>query len=210
MGKGRRAERLQYTIEETMTINETHNAVYKLPLCSLLAGVLLILAHPSRAIETIAAPREARQGCPLMFGDIPVNIFLSRAGRNMFVELVPVKDRYCLRVKALRLVNPTGKKLKPKKLKPKRKGGTHVTVGVGRRSGGSTGVGILVAGAPGGGYSSGSNGYTYRFGKGLPDGRLGTGWIWTIKAYDACRDNAVQMRIPADELVPCEEREPSE
>ncbi len=171
-------------------------------LLSFVSVIVLAVGGTSSSAQTIQVSDQPVQGCPLVLGDASLNTTVSRGDGVLLLKMEPVRYGSCSRFKALRLITPEGKKLKPKKIKPKRSGRTSISIGVGRRSGGSTGSSVFVAGGPSG-YAK-SNCITYVFEKGLPEGSLGPGWTWAIKTYDRCTKTREELHISVDQLVPCE------
>lgn len=164
--------------------------------------IVLAAAGTSSSGQTIQVSNQLVQGCPLVLGDASFNTTVSRGDGVLLLKMEPVRYGSCSRFKALRLISPEGKKLKPRKIKPKRSGGGHLSIGVGRSSGGSTGSSVFVSGGPSG-YAT-SNRITYVFEKGLPEEPLGLGWTWAIKTFDRCTKTKIERHIPVDHLVSCE------
>lgn len=151
--------------------------------------------------QTAEPPTGYVQGCPLMLGDIPVNIFVTRTGRQLSLQLMPVKDRACLQAKAVRLVSPKGKRLKPKGKASKP---IVIGIGVGRGSGGSvsSGSATIIGGGPADS-GTGPENLTFTFSKGLPRAPLGPGWTWRITGFDGCREKKTELRVAVDRLIAC-------
>ncbi len=164
--------------------------------------IVLTAAGTFGSAQTIQVSNQPVQGCPLVLGDASFNTTVSRGDGALLLKMEPVRYGSCSRFKALRLISPEGKKLKPRKIKPKRSGRGHISIGVGRRSGGSTGGSVFVSGGPSG-YAK-SNRITYVFEKGLPGGSLGPDWIWAIKTFDRCTKTREERHIPVDHLLSCE------
>jgi len=171
-------------------------------LLSFVFVIVLTVGSTSSSAQTIQVSSQPVQGCPLVLGDASLDMTVSRGDGALLLKMEPVRYGSCSRFKSLRLISPEGKRLKPRKIKPKRSGRAHISIGVGRRSGGSTGGSIFVSGGPSG-YAK-SNRITYVFEKGLPAGSLGPGWTWAIKTYDRCTKTREELHIPVDQLVPCE------
>jgi hypothetical protein len=171
-------------------------------LLSFVFVIVLTVGSTSSSAQTIQVSSQPVQGCPLVLGDASLDMTVSRGDGALLLKMEPVRYGSCSRFKSLRLITPEGKKLKPKKIKPKRSGRTSISIGVGRRSGGSTGGSIFVSGGPSG-YAK-SNRITYVFEKGLPAGSLGPGWTWAIKTFDRCTRSKEELHIPVDHLVSCE------
>lgn len=172
----------------------------------LMIFALVLMAESAfGATETVQLSDVPVQGCPLILGDASFNTTVSRDDKALLLKMETVRYGSCSRFKTLRLVTPEGKKLKPRKIKPKRSGRTSISIGVGRRSGGSssTGGSVFVQGGPSGGYSV-SNYVTYVFERGLPEGALGSDWIWAIKTFDRCVKIKRELHISVNDLVSCE------
>ena len=171
-------------------------------LLSFVSVTVFAVVSTSSSAQTIEVSDQPVQGCPLVLGDASLNTTVSRGDGALLLKMEPVRYGSCSRFKGLRLISPEGKKLKPRKIKPKRSRRGHISIGVGRRSGGSTGGSIFVSGGPSG-YAK-SNRITYVFEKGLPEGSLGPGWTWAIKTFDRCTRTKEELHIPVDYLVSCE------
>lgn len=162
----------------------------------------------SGSAQNIQVSNQPVPGCPLVLGDSSFNTTVSRHDGALLFKMEPFRYGNCSRFKALRLMTPEGKKLKPRKIKPKRPGGARISFGIGHRSGGSsstsssTGGSVSVSGGASG-YAT-SNRVTYVFEKGLPEGSLGPDWIWAIKTFDRCTRTKGERRIRVDHLVSCE------
>ena len=146
-------------------------------------------------------------GCPLVLGDSSFNTTVSREDGALLLKMEPFRYGNCSRFKALRLITPEGKKLKPRKIRPKRPGGARISFGIGRSSGGSssgssTGGSVSASGGPSA-YAT-SNRVTYAFKKGLPEDPLGSDWIWAIKTFDRCTRTKKERHILVDHLASCE------
>ena len=165
--------------------------------------IVFTAAGTSSSAQTIQVSNQPVQGCPLVLGDASFDTTVSRGDEALLLKMEPVRYGSCSRFKALRLISPEGKKLKPRKIKPKRSGGGRISIGVGRRSGGSTGGSVFVHGGSSGAYGR-SNRITYVFERGLPEGTLGPDWIWAIKTFDRCTKTKEERHIPVDHLVSCE------
>ncbi len=166
--------------------------------------VALMTVSTSSAVQTVNVSDQSVPGCPLVLGDTSFNTNVSRDNGTLLLKMEPVRYGSCSRLKALRLMNPDGKRLKPKKIKPKRAGRARISFGIGRRSGGSSGTGgsVSVSGGPSG-YAT-SNFVTYAFAKDLPEGSLGPDWMWIIKMFDRCTKTREELQIPVDQLPSCE------
>ena len=165
--------------------------------------VMTLMVESAFAATKIIPPSDRPvPGCPLVLGDAALNTTITRRDSVLLLKTEPVRYGSCSRFKTLRLITPEGKKLKPRKIKPRRSGRASISIGVGHRSGGGTGGSVFVHG-PSGGYG-GSNRITYVFERGLPEGTLGSGWIWAIKTFDRCTRTKEVLHIPVDQLVSCE------
>ncbi|MFQ5759740.1 MAG: hypothetical protein ACE5HM_02070 [Acidiferrobacterales bacterium] len=166
---------------------------------------VLTVGSTSRSAQTIDVSDQPVQGCPLVLGDASFDTTVSHDDKALLLKMETVRYGSCSRFKTLRLITPEGKKLKPRKIKPKRSGRTSISIGVGRRSGGSssTGGSVFVQGGPSGGYGV-SNYVTYVFERGLPEGALGSDWIWAIKTFDRCTRTKEELHVPVDYLISCQ------
>jgi hypothetical protein len=172
-------------------------------LLSFVSAIVLLSVNTSSSAQTINVSDQFVQGCPLVLGDVSFHTTVSHRDGALLLKMEPVRQGSCSRFKALRLISPDGKRLKPRKIKPRRAGRGRISIGVGRRSGGSTGGSVFVHGGPSGGYG-GSNHITYVFERGLPAGTLGSEWMWVIKTFDRCTKTREELQIPVDQLLSCE------
>lgn len=158
------------------------------------AVLLLACSSAGFALSPGEAGSADQVACTLAFGQTSVQASVARTAQALTLTLDPA-DRACLQVKRVRLLSPSGKRLKPQGAA---RAPVSIGVGVGTGSGGRS-ASIFVSGG-----AAGADPGVYRFLRHLPAGAPGAGWVWLIEAVNGCRQERFALRVPAPQLASCQ------